>query len=562
MDEPTWRLVRHGARTLELPGGALPARRPRRRRAGDPAPPRPPAGRARARSSRGCARRSRASCDERAPALMAILGEPGIGKSRLAAELPALAGAEGRVLTGPLPGLRRGRHLLAAARDRRAGAGRAHGGRARGRARGRAGGGATRWRRRSASRRAGGRGARLGVPPARSRRSRGRSRCDGGRRRAPGRARAARAAARRRRPGRGRAGAGGLVARPDLRAAPSAPAHGRACSSSARCPTRPAPRSGSIAAGRLRARASGGASPAPPAATRSSSSSSWPTSASSARRPGCCRPALHALLAARLDRLGDGRAVGARARRDRGRRVRARPVHALAEGMTRAELEQACERLVERDSAAERPGDGRRDAVPPRARARGGLRVAGQVGARAPARAPRGLARRPRRRSCRRPTRGSASTSRPRAATRAEVGGGALAELLRRAGDRLAAAARVARGRGDLLGEIGFLDRAVALLRHERSGARRCCRRWCRRCPTRAPPSGPSTSRSRPWRRAPRCGLAGRRRAVGDRARADPALPPPGALRRARRPMAVVERVDRDAPRARATSSGWRGPRT
>ena len=42
--------------------------------------------------------------------------------------------------------------------------------------------------------------------------------------------------------------------------------------------------------------------------------------------------------------------------------------------------------------------------------------------------------------------------------------GAAAPALLRRAGDRLAAAARVARGRGDLLGEIGFLDRAVALL--------------------------------------------------------------------------------------------------
>ncbi len=39
---------------------------------------------------------------------------------------------------------------------------------------------------------------------------------------------------------------------------------------------------------------------------------------------------------------------------------------------------------------------------------------------------------------------------------------------LARAGRRLEAAARVARGRGDLLGEIGFLDRAVALLGTDR----------------------------------------------------------------------------------------------
>jgi hypothetical protein len=37
-------------------------------------------------------------------------------------------------------------------------------------------------------------------------------------------------------------------------------------------------------------------------------------------------------------------------------------------------------------------------------------------------------------------------------------------ELTARAGARLAAAARVARGRSDLPGEIGFLDRALALL--------------------------------------------------------------------------------------------------
>ena len=45
-----------------------------------------------------------------------------------------------------------------------------------------------------------------------------------------------------------------------------------------------------------------------------------------------------------------------------------------------------------------------------------------------------------------------------------EIGGDAPPELAARAGRRLAAAARIARGRGDLPGEIGFLDRAVALL--------------------------------------------------------------------------------------------------
>jgi hypothetical protein len=45
-----------------------------------------------------------------------------------------------------------------------------------------------------------------------------------------------------------------------------------------------------------------------------------------------------------------------------------------------------------------------------------------------------------------------------------EIGGEGPPALASRAGRRLAAAARIARGRGDLPGEIGFLDRAVALL--------------------------------------------------------------------------------------------------
>ena len=41
---------------------------------------------------------------------------------------------------------------------------------------------------------------------------------------------------------------------------------------------------------------------------------------------------------------------------------------------------------------------------------------------------------------------------------------GRAAELPRQAGRRLAAAARAAHARGGLLGEIAFLDRAIALL--------------------------------------------------------------------------------------------------
>ena len=46
----------------------------------------------------------------------------------------------------------------------------------------------------------------------------------------------------------------------------------------------------------------------------------------------------------------------------------------------------------------------------------------------------------------------------------AEIGAAVPAELAARAGERLAAAADAAHARGDLAGEIGFLDRAVALL--------------------------------------------------------------------------------------------------
>ena len=60
-------------------------------------------------------------------------------------------------------------------------------------------------------------------------------------------------------------------------------------------------------------------------------------------------PALHALLAARLDRLDaterSALALGAIA----GDAFAAGSVHALADGITRAELEQACDRLVRRD---------------------------------------------------------------------------------------------------------------------------------------------------------------------------------------------------------------------
>ena len=172
-------------------------------------------------------------------------------------------------------------------------------------------------------------------------------------------------------------------------------------------------------------------------------------------------PALHALLAARLDRLDTAErsalALGAVA----GDAFETRSVHALADGITLAELEQACERLVRRDLLVPSEGES--------LRFRHGLvREAAYASLAKSARA-------------RLHERHAAwldglGADLPEADARIgfhletacryeqEIRGGAPAELASRAGRRLAAAALVARDRGDLLGQIGFLDRAVALL--------------------------------------------------------------------------------------------------
>ena len=88
-----------------------------------------------ARSRRSSAARSSSPASRRsstkavatsAPQFVLIVGEPGIGKSRLVAELVRLDRRRARddhLAPGPLPALRRGRHLLGARRDRQ-GAGR------------------------------------------------------------------------------------------------------------------------------------------------------------------------------------------------------------------------------------------------------------------------------------------------------------------------------------------------------------------------------------------------------------------------------------------------------
>jgi DNA-binding SARP family transcriptional activator len=180
-------------------------------------------------------------------------------------------------------------------------------------------------------------------------------------------------------------------------------------------------------------------------------------------------PALHALLAARLDRLDTAErsalALGAVA----GDVFETRSLHALADGITRAELNQACERLIRRDLL-----------VPSDAGAGGGsLRFRhGLVRDAAYA----SLAKSARARLHERhaawleglgsdlPDADAQIGLHLETACRYEheIGPGASAELAARAAGRLAAAAQVARGRGDLPGEIGFLDRAVGLLGTER----------------------------------------------------------------------------------------------
>ena len=188
------------------------------------------------------------------------------------------------------------------------------------------------------------RGHRLGVP-ARDRGTRPRRPLVlVARRRAPGRARAARPARRRRRAAarRARAGRLGRAAR-RARRAPSgwerSPA--TACSSSARCPDAAvAALLDAIDGGRLdpaRARADrrgGRRQPAVPrAARRLLDERGRPAERF---HPRCTRCSPRASTGSTPTR-----ALRARARRGRGRRVRAGEVHALADGITRAELEQA-----------------------------------------------------------------------------------------------------------------------------------------------------------------------------------------------------------------------------
>jgi DNA-binding SARP family transcriptional activator len=175
-------------------------------------------------------------------------------------------------------------------------------------------------------------------------------------------------------------------------------------------------------------------------------------------------PALHALLAARLDRLGTVErsvlALGAVA----GDAFEAAAVHTLATDITRAEVERACDRLVEHELLTEEIGV---DGVAFRFR---------HALIRDTAYASLAKSARGRLHEQHASWLAEFGSGLPEADARIgfhletacryaqEVDGQAAAELAARAGRRLAAAANVAHGRGDLPGEIGFLDRSVALL--------------------------------------------------------------------------------------------------
>jgi len=171
-------------------------------------------------------------------------------------------------------------------------------------------------------------------------------------------------------------------------------------------------------------------------------------------------PALHALLSARLDRLAaterSALALGAVV----GDAFEIDAVHALAAGITLAELEQARDRLIARDLLVDDE---------PVARFRHGL-------VREVAYASLTKSTRARLHERHAAWLDELGADLPEADARIglhletahryerELGGAAAERLASAAGRRLAAAGRIARMRGDLPGEIGFLDRAIALL--------------------------------------------------------------------------------------------------
>jgi predicted ATPase len=176
-------------------------------------------------------------------------------------------------------------------------------------------------------------------------------------------------------------------------------------------------------------------------------------------------PALQALLAARLDRLDATERAALALGSIAGDRFEASAVHALAAGLTRADVERACERLVERHLLVRGEGG-------PSLRFRHTL-------IRDVAYASLAKSARARLHEQYAIWLEEVANELPEADARIgfhlesacrfarEIGGRAPPEVEHRAGRRLVAAAHAAHGRGDPAGEIGFLDRAVALLGNE-----------------------------------------------------------------------------------------------
>ena len=270
--------------------------------------------------------------------------------------------------------------------------------------------------------------------------------------------------------------------------------------------------------------------------------------------PETLPPALHALLAARLDGLGATERCDARARLGDRRPLRPGGGPGAGHGHD-ARGRRAGVRPARRARPAGRGG--RRAALPPHVDPRRGVRVAREVGARPSARAPCGVARRPpgaarRRREGRLPPRGGAPprrrgrrsrVGRARGARRTAAGGrGRRRTPARRPGrrDRPARARERAARRRRAGGSGAAPGPRLGAAGDRRGGARRGARRARRRRQPRARP-----------RRRPR--------PRGGRARAAAALVPPGVVRHPPRDGGRLGRR-RDAPRrgrrARARARG------
>ena len=287
------------------------------------------------------------------------------------------------------------------------------------------------------------------------------------------------------------------------------------------------------------------------------------------QRADALPPAIHALLEARLDRLGaterSALALGAVA----GDTFSVASVHALAVGVTRAEVAQACDRLVERDLLI-RVAPGRQPASGELLRFRHALiREAAYAS----------LAKSARARLHERHAEWLEllAGELPEADARIgfhletacrfeqEVSGAAQPELGVRAGRRLAAAARVARGRGDLPGEIGFLDRAITLLGSDREEGATLLPALAALVSALFETGASHRAEAladRAVTASAALDLPGRPRAGDDRARADPAVLPPGDVRRRGRDRRRrAGGGDAAAPRRRAGPGPDRLPR-